>query len=113
MYSDLKVIILKSEAEVKAETAQESLNAVAGIMDDEVLVVPKKKKKGIELLEQKKDKHILLNIWVIACIIASFITAIILSTVVTTYIQNTSYEYWKSNTEVYVRDGKYKFQLLM
>jgi hypothetical protein len=44
-------------------------------MDGEIRVIPKKERKDDKEDETKKERHILLNIWVIACIIASFIAS--------------------------------------
>jgi hypothetical protein len=91
VYTEVKLSITKREEKLKEEAMTDGLNKMAGIMNGEVYIIPnreKEKKEKEKEKEPEKEKHILLKIWVAACILASFIAALVLSTVITTYIQN-------------------------
>jgi uncharacterized protein YqhQ len=83
--------ISKREEELKEEAMSDGLNKLAGIMKGEVYVIPSKEREKKEKEKEKepeKEKHILLKLWVAACIFASFVAAVVLATVITPYIQN-------------------------
>jgi hypothetical protein len=55
-------------------------------MDGQVWIIPSEERKKIkDDKEFKKEKHTLLKLWVIGCIVASFIAILILAMAITTY----------------------------
>jgi hypothetical protein len=86
---DLKASILKRDEQIKEEAKKEQADKIIGFFEGVPVKKPKKEneEEGKEVKE-KEEKHILLKIWVAACIFASFIGALVLATVITTYIQN-------------------------
>jgi hypothetical protein len=92
VYSELKVAILKREEDIKKQALKEKLDKITGIMNGEVRVIPsmEEEERKSKLVEKDitEEKHLFLKIWVVACIIASFIATVVLATVITTCIQN-------------------------
>jgi uncharacterized protein YqhQ len=61
---------------------------LVGFFEGMQIEIPKKEEDKNKNSEEKPRRHILLKIWVAVCIFASFVAALVLTTLISTYIQN-------------------------